>query len=92
MYFLCFFRLNLYINFNNAIVVKAKPDLTLDEFKIYVFEKIIPCRSPKIYFNGLLMRCGEQSLAKYGIVNQSSLYVNTENVVGECQILFRAIK
>ncbi|XP_031627037.1 uncharacterized protein LOC116343233 [Contarinia nasturtii] len=73
--------LNLYINFNNAIEVKIKHDMTLDEFKTYIFDKLMACKNPKIYFNGLLLKNGEQKLAQYGVTNQSSLYINTENVV-----------
>lgn len=60
--------------------------MTLDQFKMRIFEQMIPSRNPKIYFNGLLLKDDDQSLAKYGITNQSSLYINTENVVGACQI------
>lgn len=73
----------MYINFNNAIEVKAQRDMTLDQFKILIFDKLLPCINAKIYFNGLLLRIDDQSLAKYGITNQSSLYINTEKIVGE---------
>lgn len=88
----CYNRLNLYINFNNAIETNVQRDMTLDEFKTYIFEKLIPCKNLKIYFNGLLLRNGKQSLAKYGITNQSSLYINTEYIAGGCQFLFQVIK
>lgn len=85
-------RLSLYINFNNAIEAKVHRDSTLDEFKTYIFDKLMPCKNPKIYFNGLLLKDGAQSLAKYGVTNQSSLYINTEKIAGGCQFLFQVIK
>lgn len=82
----CIFRLNLYINFNNAIRVTVPHDMTLDLFKIHIFDQLIPGgKNPKIYFNGLLLKDDDQTLAKYGITNQSALYINTENIVGTCQ-------
>ena len=61
-------------------------DMTLDRFKIHIFDHLIPCtKNPKIYFNGLLLKDDDQTLAKYGITNQSALYINTENIVGTCQ-------
>lgn len=57
--------------------------MTLNEFKSFISKSVAPCRNPKIYFNGLLMQNHEQTLTNYGIKDRSSLYINTENIVGE---------
>lgn len=71
----------MYVNFNNAIRVDVRRDMTLKELKEYVSAHIVLCRNPKIYFNGLLMQ-KDQTLAEYGIKERSSLYINTENITG----------
>lgn len=57
--------------------------MTLNEFKSFISKRVAPCKNPKIYFNGLLMQNNEQTLSNYGIKDRSSLYINTENIVGE---------
>lgn len=80
-------RINLYVNFNNAIEVNVQHTMTLNEFKYFISRHVLaPCRNPKIYFNGLLMHKEDDTLAMYGIKNRSSLYINTENVVGMCSM------
>lgn len=69
------------MNFNNAIGVDVRKNMTLNELKEYISAHIVPCRNPKIYFNGLLMQ-KDQTLAEYGIKERSSLYINTENITG----------
>lgn len=70
------------MNFNNAIGVAVRKNMTLKELKEHISAHIVPSRNPKIYFNGLLMQ-KDQTLAEYGIKERSSLYINTENITGK---------
>lgn len=76
-------RLNVFINFNKAIQVNVPHAITLKRFKCHITKMIAPCECPKIYFNGLQLQTDDQTLATYGILDGSSIYVNTENVIGK---------
>lgn len=78
------FRINVYVNFNKAVEIKIDHRMTLNEFEKIVSKNMAPSRCPKIYFNGLLLRDGHLRLISYGVKDRSSLYINTENVVGRC--------
>lgn len=60
--------------------------MTLNDLKKYISTKIVPCRSPKIYFNGLQMQREYHTLAEYGVKDHSALYINTENISGKCTV------
>lgn len=76
-------RLNVFINFNKAIQVSVPHAITLKRFKCHITKLASPCERPKIYFNGLQLQTDDQTLANYGISGGSSIYVNTERVIGE---------
>lgn len=71
------------MNFNKAVEVKVHHRMTLNEFKQFISKNIAASKCPKIYYNGLLLENGEQRLVNYGVNDRSSLYINTENVVGK---------
>lgn len=78
---IAFCRVNLYINFNNAVEIEVQPNMLLSQLKNKIAADLLPSIEQRIYFNGLLMD-KEQTLREYGIKEKSSIYLNTEDVKG----------
>lgn len=76
------FSVNLYINFNNAIVMRVRSTMLLYDLRKRIFKEFVLSKNVKIYFNGLLIQRDDLTLDEYGMKEGSCLYVNTENVTG----------
>lgn len=78
------YRLDVLLNFNKAVQVTVPQTITLNKFKSHITKTIAPqAQCMKIYFNGLQLQYDDHTLANYGILDRSTVYVNTENVIGE---------